>query len=65
MAGKHWNETAIILTWDDFGGFYDHVPPAVEKLTNGSFFNTGFRLPADPNARDGRVGSMLSAFYFA
>jgi phospholipase C len=22
-----WNSTAIFLAWDDFGGFYDHVPP--------------------------------------
>ncbi len=46
MQGPHWNETAIILTWDDYGGWYDHVAPPVEKLTNGSFFNAGFRLPA-------------------
>ena len=26
-AGPGWNETAILLTWDDPGGFYDHVPP--------------------------------------
>jgi phospholipase C len=22
-----WNSTALFLTWDDYGGFYDHVPP--------------------------------------
>lgn len=27
MQGPDWNSTAIFLTWDDFGGFYDHVPP--------------------------------------
>jgi phospholipase C len=27
MQGKDWSSTVIILTWDDFGGFYDHVPP--------------------------------------
>ena len=32
MASKYWKSTAIILTWDDFGGFYDHVPPPVESL---------------------------------
>ena len=46
MAGPHWNETAIIVTWDDFGGFYDHVAPPVEKCANGDWFNPGFRLPA-------------------
>lgn len=27
MQGPQWESTAIFLTWDDFGGFYDHVPP--------------------------------------
>jgi phospholipase C len=27
MQGPNWPTTAIVLTWDDFGGFYDHVPP--------------------------------------
>jgi phospholipase C len=27
MNGPLWNSTAIFITWDDFGGFYDHVPP--------------------------------------
>ncbi|MDQ3940415.1 MAG: hypothetical protein M3238_03580, partial [Actinomycetota bacterium] len=27
MQSKYWKNTAIFLTWDDFGGFYDHAPP--------------------------------------
>jgi phospholipase C len=27
MQGPDWNSTAIFVTYDDFGGFYDHVPP--------------------------------------
>ena len=27
MASPEWDRTAVFLTWDDFGGFYDHVPP--------------------------------------
>jgi phospholipase C len=27
MRSKYWKSTAIFLTWDDFGGFYDHVKP--------------------------------------
>jgi phospholipase C len=27
MQGPDWPTTAIVLAWDDFGGFYDHVPP--------------------------------------
>ncbi|HEV2425252.1 MAG TPA: alkaline phosphatase family protein [Terriglobia bacterium] len=29
MQGPDWSSTAIFITWDDFGGFYDHVPPPV------------------------------------
>jgi hypothetical protein len=39
-ASKEWRSTAIFLTWDDWGGFYDHVrPPQVDQ--NGY----GFRVP--------------------
>lgn len=58
MQGPHWNETAIIVTWDDFGGWYDHVKPPVEKCSNGQFFNVGFRLPAlviSPYAKQGVI----------
>jgi phospholipase C len=27
MQGPEWNSTAVFITWDDFGEFYDHVPP--------------------------------------
>jgi phospholipase C len=40
MNGPDWNSTAIFLSWDDWGGFYDHVaPPAVDA--NGY----GLRVP--------------------
>ena len=26
-SSGNWNDTAIFVTWDDWGGFYDHVPP--------------------------------------
>src|SRR5262249_25997321 len=25
--GPSWKDSVFILTWDEFGGFYDHVPP--------------------------------------
>jgi len=28
MNSSYWNSTAIFVTWDDWGGFYDHVPPS-------------------------------------
>jgi phospholipase C len=27
MHGPDWASTAVFLVWDDYGGFYDHVPP--------------------------------------
>jgi hypothetical protein len=27
MSSPLWSSTVVFLTWDDFGGFYDHVPP--------------------------------------
>jgi phospholipase C len=40
MRGPDWNSTAIFLTWDDWGGFYDHVKPPVVDI-NGY----GLRVP--------------------
>jgi phospholipase C len=40
MQGPDWGSTAIFLTWDDFGGFYDHVaPPQIDN------FGLGPRVP--------------------
>ncbi len=38
-----WATTAIIVTWDDFGGFYDHVAPPVGPNPQIQY---GFRVPA-------------------
>ena len=27
MESPQWGSTAVIIVWDDFGGFYDHMPP--------------------------------------
>lgn len=36
MQGKDWKSTLIVLTWDDFGGFYDHVaPPRLDYISLG------------------------------
>ena len=38
---EQWNSTAIVLLWDDWGGFYDHVKPPTKDR-----FGLGFRVPA-------------------
>jgi phospholipase C len=40
MRSKYWKDTAIVLVWDDYGGFYDHVTPPHEDL-----FGFGMRVP--------------------
>jgi phospholipase C len=43
MQSQYWKDTAIFITWDDWGGFYDHVPPPqIDK------YGLGFRVPALP-----------------
>ncbi len=37
---KYWNDTAIVLLWDDWGGWYDPIPPAQTNYTS-----LGFRVP--------------------
>jgi phospholipase C len=39
-AGPDWNTTAIFVTWDEYGGFWDQVVPP----SNGDF-GYGFRVP--------------------
>jgi phospholipase C len=48
-----WNTTAIFLMWDDWGGWYDHVPPPYVD-----YDGLGFRVPlviVSPYAKQGYV----------
>jgi phospholipase C len=60
MQSPEWNSTAIFLTWDDWGGFYDHVaPPQVDE------FGLGIRVPLiviSPYARQGFVDHTTGEF---
>jgi phospholipase C len=47
INGPQWPTTAIIITWDDYGGFVDHAPPPVQYGCNATTpYGQGFRLPA-------------------
>jgi phospholipase C len=40
----YWNNTAILITWDDWGGWYDHEPPTILPQPQGDY-QYGFRVP--------------------
>ncbi|MCA1833467.1 MAG: hypothetical protein LC750_12205 [Actinobacteria bacterium] len=40
MRSRYWKDTAIVVVWDDWGGFYDHVPP-----TQIDRYGLGIRVP--------------------
>ena len=53
MSGPDWKSTAIFLSWDDWGGFYDHVKP---PMVDGQGY--GLRVPGlviSPYARRGYI----------
>ncbi|MDQ6663846.1 MAG: hypothetical protein M3Z23_05595, partial [Acidobacteriota bacterium] len=60
MQGPNWNTTAIFVSWDDWGGFYDHVnPPQVDQ------YGLGIRVPGlviSPYARQGFVDHKTYSF---
>ena len=52
-ASKFWDSTAIFITWDDWGGWFDPVPPVHED-----YDGLGFRVPlliVSPYAKRGYV----------
>ena len=60
MKSRQWPSTAIFVTWDDFGGFYDHVPP---PQVNG--VDLGPRVPLlviSPYAKPGFISTSRGEF---
>ncbi len=75
MAGPGWGKTLLVWTYDEGGGYYDHVaPPAAPEPDNiqpslsssdvaGSFNIYGIRVPlviASPYAKPGYVSHAVS-----
>jgi phospholipase C len=60
MRSPYWKTTLIVMTWDDFGGFYDHVAPP--KL---DYISLGIRVPTiiiSPYARPHYIDHKLMEF---
>jgi phospholipase C len=54
---KYWKDSAIILAYDDWGGWYDHVEP-----TTFDYFEPGFRIPlviVSPYSRRGSISHRI------
>jgi phospholipase C len=60
MRGPDWKSTAIFVTWDDWGGFYDHVLPP--KISDSGY---GLRVPGlviSPYSRKGFIDHQTLSF---
>lgn len=59
-TSPYWRDTAIFVIWDDWGGWYDHVPPPIS-----SSYEMGFRVPlivVSPYAKRGYVSHVQHDF---
>jgi phospholipase C len=57
---QYWNNTVVFITWDDWGGWYDHVAPNVINS-----YEYGFRVPlivVSPFAKQGYVSHVTHDF---
>ncbi|MCB0148966.1 MAG: hypothetical protein KDE01_15100, partial [Caldilineaceae bacterium] len=58
MLSQYWEDTAIFITYDDFGGWYDHVaPPVIDR------WGPGGRVPLLVISPYARKGFIDSTFY--
>lgn len=60
MESPYWKDSVIFLTWDDYGGFYDHVPPPQVDA-----FGYGPRVPTlviSPFAKGGHISHYVYDF---
>ena len=59
-ASPQWGRSLLIITYDEHGGFFDHVPPPVTVDVRPEFRQLGFRVPTQlvgPTVRRGQIVS--------
>jgi len=62
MRSRDWSSSAIFLSWDDWGGFYDQVNPLRRQLDAAGY---GIRVPAlviSPYAKAGFIDHQTLSF---
>ena len=60
MQGPDWDSTAVFVTWDDWGGFYDHEKPI--RIDENGY---GIRVPGlmiSPYAKEGFIDHQILSF---
>ena len=58
IKSPQWSRTLLVVTFDEWGGFYDHVPPPTANDVDPRYEQLGFRVPCllvSPFARRGAV----------
>ncbi len=58
---QYWNSTAIIVLWDDWGGFYDNAKPPFQDNWGG----LGFRVPMLVISPYAKAGSSSQGGYIS
>ncbi len=58
MKSAYWKNTALLLVWDDYGGFYDHIPPPTVDS-----YGYGIRVPAILISPYVKAGSIDNTVY--
>ena len=59
-TSPQWGKCLLVITYDEHGGFWDHVPPPAAPDDDPEFKNFGFRVPAmliGPTVKNGYLSS--------
>lgn len=62
MKGPQWNSTAIVIVWDEWGGFHDHAVPPTAAGMNANI-SYGFRVPLLVISPWTKIGTLTNGGY--